>query len=579
MRSTIPDARKLGVLAARIDPDEAEKLKTTHLNKTQNRADADKGFLSVKAQLVSRNQHELQNQLLQQKTPPEDILKASNRKGYAALILGILAGLGEFGVQKWTITPFFNLSPLMLYLVAGTITIITFKSVALFISSAIQAQPENELNSQKKIFMQLGFVALLTVLLLIGISAAIRKDLPSARPGAVYDQVADSENLRQSYQSDIDSAARFYEKTSMSFFIFQLLLAVASALIGGAAYYEATTRLSVSRVHLKKFQRLKKMEDEFLRINEALAENAKLVPTFLADFNFGFAQERERIENRNSDEVLVNKEGRYFSANSFKNFIKNLPGLWTNLIFIFLLAAILFCMMSRFVFAADKIVLLDMSGSVRSKDYKGEIRDFEKNVKAIEDLILSLHPGDDLKVIGITECSFQKPYLLMDVVLSADRGAFDQNLKRQRLAILNEWDGIKKNLKPDAKETDIIGAIFLASALMKSSMQDNNIIVLSDMRHINKDLDLESPKVIDFNAAIDRIKNQGLIPQLNGLKVLCAGVTPGGSSPQYYQSLKKFWQVFFRDAGVKELIFTMERRFDYEQGSRNPIKKLFSGDK
>ena len=137
-------------------------------------------------------------------------------------------------------------------------------------------------------------------------------------------------------------------------------------------------------------------------------------------------------------------------------------------------------------------------------------------------------------------------------------------LKKQKLILLREWRKIKQTLKADAVATDICSALYLAASLLPPSSPDKVIIVLSDMRQATSELDLESPEVIDVNAALQKAKDQDLIPELGGVKAVCLGVS-SAKSVKYAKSLKNFWLRFLRYGGITgDIIYTMERSFQNE---------------
>ena len=99
---------------------------------------------------------------------------------------------------------------------------------------------------------------------------------------------------------------------------------------------------------------------------------------------------------------------------------------------------------------AEWMVNLDISKSVKAKDYGGKETEFKKNVQTVEDIIRNkLAPGDSITVVGITEDSFSRPYILLSHKLTDKKGAFGENLAKDKLSLIKKWQGL--DLKPIAK--------------------------------------------------------------------------------------------------------------------------------
>jgi hypothetical protein len=107
--------------------------------------------------------------------------------------------------------------------------------------------------------------------------------------------------------------------------------------------------------------------------------------------------------------------------------------------------------------------------------------------------------------------------------------------------------------------TDIFGAISLSSVLLAG--KQGKLLIFSDMRHCTKDFNLEQPPSIEYEKILPKVMKAGLIPHLEGARVWCLGVHSVGKTPAYWQGLRSFWTRYFEKAGVKELTYSMERRF------------------
>ncbi|EFK10017.1 conserved hypothetical protein [delta proteobacterium NaphS2] len=232
---------------------------------------------------------------------------------------------------------------------------------------------------------------------------------------------------------------------------------------------------------------------------------------------------------------------------------------------ILVLLAVLIFLILRGEAKADQlnIIFLDLSGSQKVTGYSGKKTEFQKNVRSIEDFIRNnLVPGDELKVVGITESTFSRPNVLLDGTVSREKGAFGENLAREKLRLLNKWKNL--DLKPTAKKTDILGAANLAAILFSDRPGKKHLIFFSDMRQCTREMDIETPNQIDCKKALATVTQKGLVPDMQGIQVICLGVHSAKKTPVYWRNLKQFWAAFFHQANAKLVTFTMERRFVHE---------------
>jgi hypothetical protein len=152
----------------------------------------------------------------------------------------------------------------------------------------------------------------------------------------------------------------------------------------------------------------------------------------------------------------------------------------------------------------------------------------------------------------------------MDKKIGNDAGYFGEKLQEARSTLLKEWGNVSKSIRPDAPSSDIFGAIALASQILQNNKNTSKLlIILSDMRQNALNFDFERPPVIDISL-LERTEKKGLIPDLKGVKVFVFGVHAIGKSAVYWESIRRYWQMYFKKAGADLITFTMERRFSYE---------------
>ena len=275
---------------------------------------------------------------------------------------------------------------------------------------------------------------------------------------------------------------------------------------------------------------------------------------FKAGFEEGLALEIRKIKNKQSSSNW-RQGGRRGVARLMTYF-------WHPLTFI-VLGILIFIILKGQAHGTHWEIELDLSKSVLPKGYAGKVSVFDKNIQAVDEIIRHhLQPGDRIKVVGITEDSFGRPYILLDHRFTQEKGAFGEKVAREKLVLLKQWQ--KLNLKATAKATDILGALFLSAHSMADVKEAKVLVVFSDMRNYSPVLDIETPGRIGVTSALAKVEKAGAIPDLKGVRVLCLGVHGAGKTPFYWQGLKEFWQQFFQKAGATDFVFSMERRVNHE---------------
>jgi hypothetical protein len=147
-----------------------------------------------------------------------------------------------------------------------------------------------------------------------------------------------------------------------------------------------------------------------------------------------------------------------------------------------------------------------------------------------------------------------------------EKGYFSEKLAKNKLVVMNKWKEIK--LQPEAKGTDVFGALVLASILFEKECKTKMLITLSDLRN-SKDIDMENVPVVDANI-MSKVEARGLVADLKDVKVWALGVSTTKKSYQYWNSLKEFWGQYFQKTGANLISFTVERKWD--QGIKGEIQ-------
>jgi hypothetical protein len=199
----------------------------------------------------------------------------------------------------------------------------------------------------------------------------------------------------------------------------------------------------------------------------------------------------------------------------------------------------------------DLVVLLDLSQSVAVKGHDGKA-EFEKNVQGITSILDALPAGGKVTVIGITDDSFASPYVILSGELTSDEGYFKERLAKGRAALASAWRERSATLAPHCPQTDILGALFLASEVFHESSGDRRklLVVFSDMKQATPALNLERQSAVQTSASLLQVAINKLFADLHGVDVYAEGVDAAGESVAYWQGLREFWTAYFARDGA-----------------------------
>jgi hypothetical protein len=199
----------------------------------------------------------------------------------------------------------------------------------------------------------------------------------------------------------------------------------------------------------------------------------------------------------------------------------------------------------------DLVVLLDLSQSVAVKG-EGSKAEFEKNVATVTSILATLPAGAKVTVVGITDDSFATPYIIFSGALAGDEGYFKERLAKGHAALMRAWVGRSAQLAPRCAETDILGALLVASEVFRESPGDRRkeLVVLSDMRQATQALNLERESLVQTPAALQQVANNKLFAALDGVTVYAEGVDAAGETVAYWTSLRDFWRAYFGKVGA-----------------------------
>jgi hypothetical protein len=473
--------------------------------------------LSNRPQLLSRRaelallwerKEKLETQIKQ--APPAGDLRSRRRTARAFWALAsVLTGAGLY-FTKLSFDPFRSATNPYLYCL-GIALSVTFLG-ELFLA----VWCENNDNLHKTV-VTTAFVATLTALLLL---AVIRGDLlmQKLREESQAAVVIDESNPQAPPPNT------FYEEASYLLRLTLPLLALGMDLAAGLALREARHFSSLSDIDPVK------LSAELDSIHQQMVLGIGEVT--------GLEHEAAIFEARFWRDFY-----RSMLTHTAKNAMKKL------LIFAFAISLLL----PAHAFAQEStnlVILVDLSQSVAARNREGETP-FQKNFKAVGQVLTDAPAGSGVTVVGITDDSFGQPDILLSARINTDKGYFGEKLASAHQALLQAWQKRSANLKSDYRHTDIIGALLVASQIFKDTPSPRNLLVVfSDMRQDSRELNLETTQPWLPHEKLKILSQKQLIGDLQGVEVHILGVDNAGRDFDYWQRLREFWIRYFEFANA-----------------------------
>jgi hypothetical protein len=236
------------------------------------------------------------------------------------------------------------------------------------------------------------------------------------------------------------------------------------------------------------------------------------------------------------------------------------PLAWKILGTILAIALALFVVMASRAHSAEPlathtVILLDLSSSAAAQE------EFAKNLIAVDGLLARIREtgGQRVAIFGITEASFANPPLLVSTS-PREPGRYGEYLQQWQRSVLADWHGVRARLSPSAKGSDLFGALARAAVeFEESDARTKRLIVLSDMRHVGRGIDLERA-IGNPCALVDLAQRQGRIPKLDRIEVAVLGAHTAGVDERQWSRLRTFWVEYFKRTKAHLKLFTPTRR-------------------
>jgi hypothetical protein len=205
------------------------------------------------------------------------------------------------------------------------------------------------------------------------------------------------------------------------------------------------------------------------------------------------------------------------------------------------------------------VIAIDLTRSVATIGPDGQ-SNFQKNIEGVTRVLAQAPLGSHITVIGITDRSFAQPYLVLSASIPNDPGYFGERLGAARKELIGVWKLRSSKLQPTFKQTDILGALFLAGQVFaeQPNATPKMLVIFSDMRQNTAELDLESPNP-RLDSGMGRRKLDFPLPDLSRVEVYAMGVDGADKPISYWQGLRHFWTNDFTACGASLRDFSVLR--------------------
>lgn len=311
-------------------------------------------------------------------------------------------------------------------------------------------------------------------------------------------------------------------------------------------FYDRSTRLLETAMLLIAFS----ME---VGAGLALLEARRSAPNSSEDWK-ALRGEMKQIRNRKTlimkTMVDLHNESGIFAARFWRDFYR---AMLSNAVrsaltkLLILLLAVCICQVGHATARdqLDLVIAIDLTQSVAVKGPDGK-SEFQKNVDGVSRVLSQVPAGSRITIIGITDQSLSQPYILLSARTSAEAGYFGERLGEARNQLVRAWKIRSARLNSDFRHTDILGTLRLAGQIFvqEPSICARTLVIFSDMRQNTNELNLESSSNF-LQRSLVGVRCEPLA-YLKNVRVYVMGADGATRTAAYWQSLRIFWENYFR---------------------------------
>ena len=213
------------------------------------------------------------------------------------------------------------------------------------------------------------------------------------------------------------------------------------------------------------------------------------------------------------------------------------------------LAAALFCGVACSSLPGDGVKKQSQRTTVILLDCTESFEElFPEACSAVGRVIEGLPPGV-VHVLGMT--GEDPVVLIQDYLIPVDPSPLREQFYGSKAQFLKLWTEKFRELRPNHKRSNIFFGLWHASLLFQSTQRQKELIVLSDLRHFTRSINMERVKEVERERILDALRQQQLLPTLQNVDVHCLGVHLQNKTPRYWQSLKDFYTNYFAETGAE----------------------------
>src|SRR5207245_259589 len=137
--------------------------------------------------------------------------------------------------------------------------------------------------------------------------------------------------------------------------------------------------------------------------------------------------------------------------------------------------------------AAERLNLVtavDLTASVAGAKGLDKTTELQKNLAGVSQLLARVPAGSRITVLGITDASFARPYILLSAEVDPEKGYFNERLTAARKQLVPDWHSRSATLVSQFRATDLLGALAVTSQVFQAQSGYVNVLVIfSDMRN------------------------------------------------------------------------------------------------
>ncbi len=195
-------------------------------------------------------------------------------------------------------------------------------------------------------------------------------------------------------------------------------------------------------------------------------------------------------------------------------------------------------------------ILIDTSGSISKGGTTNEL--FREYLFSSKRLLLTEPANSRVWVSVISTDSFGGVHPLLKGRTPEAHGVFTDDVHRARRQLATSFEAKSTEMSPVAAGTDIIGGLWHMKTLFESNKVSvsKTIWIFSDM--VNETHAFPMPALLGLGPEqmVERAKANGVVVPLDGYTIHIQGASTAGLSPQAWNTIKRFWELYFQRAGA-----------------------------